>query len=288
MTFCIYSGFDVTDSPSSIEHIFPLTLGGSDAYTINVSKSANTLANKELDEKLKTCLFLAVKRKKHQAQGHRKTTISPPKTKITVGTDQSVVFKFDENNLLQLYSNRRKKIITSNEIKTEGAVFSIKQERILRLKFTAKVALAAGYFTYGNVFVENTKTEELRALMSYMGARHDDYVFNSINSTGWYWPQPVGDSDAVMHSIFQRMNDMFDSSFVALITSAVPDKIIAVVGVLGHLTGVISCPANCDAFPKSGNHDLGHVAILRSGQLQTMSFRNCLQQVLEHSNDSLG
>lgn len=281
MVFCIYSNTEVADSESNIEHIFPLTLGGSDAFTISVSKSINTLANRELDEKLKSCLSLATNRKKHQAVGHRNQSVRPPKIKITVGTDKSVIFKFDDNDLLELYSHKRRKILTADEIKAEGATFTVKEERSLRLKFTAKIALASGYFVYGSTFVENVKTADLRALMNYFGERHDEVAFNNLTSTVWCWPNRVGDSDAVMHAIFQRINDMLKCSFVALITSAVPDRIIIVVGILGHLSGVISCPANCDAFPKSGDYDLGHVVALKDKKLQRFSYRNCLKAIAD-------
>jgi len=286
MTFCIYSNTDVADGELNNEHIFPLTLGGNNAFTIRVSKAFNTLANRELDEKLKSCLFLATNRKKHEATGHRNQIVNPPKIKITVGSDKSVVFEFDDNDLLQFYSHKRKKLLTADEIKAEGANFRIEQERSLRLKFTAKIALASGYFVYGNTFVENVKTADLRALMNYLGKYHDEVAFNNISSTGWYWPEPVGDSDVVMHGIFQRINDMLNCSFVALITSAVPDKIIIVVGVLGHLSGVISCPANCDKFPKFDDHDLGHVVALKGKELQRFSFRDCLQAIADLSNGS--
>lgn len=195
MSFCIYSNSDVADVELNDEHIFPLSLGGHEKFTIKVSKTANTLANRELDEKLKACPFLATNRKRWGAKGHRGKTPSPPKVKITVGSDKSVVFKFDDNDLLQLYSHKRLKFLTAEDIKTEGATFSLKQERSLRLKFTAKVALASGYFVYGNVFLENAKTEDLRALMNYRGKRHDETAFEDLTTTGWYWPEPADASD---------------------------------------------------------------------------------------------
>lgn len=288
MTFCIYSNTDVADSESNNEHIFPLTLGGNNSFTIIVSKTFNTLANREIDEKLKSCLFLAANRKKHKAIGHRNQTVNPPKIKITVGSDKSVVFKFDDNDLLQFYSHKRKKLIPVDQIKAEGINFRIEQERSLRLKFTAKIALASGYFVYGNTFIENVKTADLRTLMNHLGKYHDEVAFGNISSTGWYWPEPVSNSDAAMHDIFQRINDMLNCSFVAFITSAAPDKIIIVVGVLGHLSGVISCPAKCDELPKSDDHDLGHVVALKGKKLQRFSFRDCLQAIADSSNGSQG
>ncbi|WP_090572393.1 hypothetical protein [Nitrosomonas sp. Nm33] len=266
------------------EHIFPLTLGGHDRFTIKVSKFANVRANKEIDEKLKACPFLATNRKRHGTTGHRSKTVNPPKAKITSRSDKSIVFKFDNNDLLQLYSHKRLKFLTAENIKAEGLTLSLRHEKNLRLKFSAKVALASGYYVYKHIFVKNAKVEDLRALMNYLGKCHDETAFDNITSTGWYWPKLVDASDADMQSIFQSINDTFDCSFVALITSAVPDKIIFVVGVLGHLTGVISCPANCDKFPKYGDYDLGHVIILRGNKVERLSFRECLQAAANFSN----
>jgi hypothetical protein len=198
---------------------------------------------------------------------------------LTVGSDKSIVFKFDEDGYLQFYSHRKKRILTMDEIQSEGACFSIPYEKSLRGRFTAKVALASGYFVYGSDFVENVKTEELRALMNYSGKQHDKDIFNDITTTGWFWAEQVKKSDISMHGVFQLLNDVLNTSFVALITSAVPDRILIVVGVLGELTGVISCPANCDSFPKTGDYDLGHVVILRKNGVQRLSYRSCLHLV---------
>lgn len=279
MTFCIYSNSHVTDSDANEEHIFPLTLGGSDEFTIKVSKLSNSRVNRELDERLKSSFFLAVNRKKYEARGHRNKIVAPPKAKINVGLDGSVVFKFDENDLLRLYSNKRRKLLDADDLKEEGVKFKIKEEILVGLKFTAKVALASGYFVYKDFFVDNAKISELRELMNYHGELHDEAAFSSLTSTGWYWPTPVRDEDHEMHAMFQCINEMFNCSFVALITSLVQDKIIFVVGILGHLTGVISCPANWDAFPESGDYDLGHVVVLKNKELQRMSFRSCLQKL---------
>lgn len=279
MTYCIYTNSLATEDELNDEHIFPLALGGSDNFTIRVSKLANTLANRELDEKLKSCPFLATNRKRHKARGHRGKSPSPPNTRITVGSDKSVAFKFNDNDLLDLYSHKRKKYLTSDDVARDGIKFSFAHERHLRLKFSAKVALASGYFVYGNTFVENAKIEDLRALMNYHGKLHSEAAFENLNSTGWSWPDPVSNADSTMHSLFQSINDYFDCSFVLIITSATPNKILFVIGVLGQLTGIISLPASCSHFPKLNEYDLGHVVALKNNMVTRLSFRQCLHEI---------
>ncbi|MCB1948106.1 MAG: hypothetical protein H6940_02485 [Burkholderiales bacterium] len=276
MAFCIYSGSDVKENELNKEHIFPLTLGGNNSFTVYVSKLCNTRANREIDEKLKSCLFLATNRKRNESRGHRNKAVTPPKTKISVGSDKSVTFRFDDYGNLQLYSHKQSKLLTREEINSERIVIKTDFNEVIRLKFAAKVALASGYFVYEDVFIKNAEVSDLRALMNYKGELHDKNDFNNITSKGWFWPKPVGDKDVEMHKIFEHINSMFNCSFVALITSAVPNEIIIVVGVLGQLVGVISCSANCDAFPKSGEYDLGHVIALKDRELQRISYRNCL------------
>ncbi|MGZ8215675.1 MAG: hypothetical protein ACXWTP_14375 [Methylosarcina sp.] len=134
MSFCIYSNSDVADGDSNDEHIFPLSLGGHDRFTIKVSKLANDRANKELDEKLKACPFLATNRKRYGATGHRGKTPRPPNVKITAGSDKSVVFKFDDNDLLQFYSHKTLKFLTAEDIKTAGVtVISLNKKGTLDL-----------------------------------------------------------------------------------------------------------------------------------------------------------
>lgn len=279
MKFCIYTNSFLPDTDVNDEHIFPLTLGGHDQFTIKVAKTANTLVNKELDEKLKACFLLARNRRIYNSKGHRNKKPSPPKVKISVGSDQSVVLKFDKNDYLQLYSHKEKRILNKNETYSNGILFKIPYERNLKLRFTAKIALASGYFIYGNLFVKNAETEELRALMNYKGKEYNENIFKKITTQGWWWGETVKNSDKAMHVIFETINSILNTTFVAIITSIIPDRILIVVGVLGELTGILNCSANCKAFPKHGDYDLGHVVVLKEKGIQRFSYRNCLKLI---------
>lgn len=282
MSFCIYTGTTLADGLINDEHIFPLTLGGHDDFVIKVSKTSNSRVNKELDEKLKSCIFLSKNRKDHQSKGHRKKEINPPRVKARVGLDTSVVLKFDDQNFLQPYSHRRKSFLICSELESSGLTLVVKYERSLRLRFTAKVALAAGFFVYGHDFVDNVEVAELRTLMNYLGECHNRSLFGSLRTTGWFWPEKIKKSDETMHGVFENINEMYGVSFVAFITSVVPDKILIVVGVLGSLTGVLSCPANCDMLPKSGLFDLGHVVVLKKIGVDRVSYRHCLEELTSY------
>ena len=118
--YCVYSGTEIDEFESNIDHIFPLSLGGRNDFTIRVSKIQNSRVNSEIDQKLAGCFFLARYRRLHNSKGHRNNQLLPRNTKISVGQDKSIVFKFNNKNYLQLYSHIKKQFITAEEIKSNG------------------------------------------------------------------------------------------------------------------------------------------------------------------------
>lgn len=73
---CIYTGIDlVPDDPElqgSLEHIIPLSLGGSNSFTTpDVSRSANNRAGNEIDDKVASLFAVTILRNQLQLAGHR-------------------------------------------------------------------------------------------------------------------------------------------------------------------------------------------------------------------------
>ena len=75
----------------------------------------------------------------------------------------------------------------------------------------------------------------------------------------------------------KKINNTLNTTFVAVITCMLPDRVFIVVGVLGELTGILSCTADCNALPKGRDYDLGHVVVLKEKGIERMSYRNCLK-----------
>lgn len=60
--FCPYLGEDLPDADFSLEHIVPLSVGGCDAFSIRVSKKANSDCGDEVDALLTNNFFIAAER----------------------------------------------------------------------------------------------------------------------------------------------------------------------------------------------------------------------------------
>ncbi|MBC8394954.1 MAG: hypothetical protein H8E17_20585 [Deltaproteobacteria bacterium] len=275
--YCIYSDKDVTDEETNSEHIFPLTLGGKDDFTLQVSKELNSLVNREIDEKLAHCSFLAVDRRQHNAQGHRKTEIQPSRTK-SLGK-RPVKFVFDTSGFLQPYNPRLKTIVSIDEILQHGLKVSIPFYPYLRLRFAAKVGLAAGYLVFGDGLRRSVIAHELRSLMHLYGERHNQEVIERLKSKVWAWPYLPPQEQKDIHALLETLSKHIKNSFVAFITCHQENQILIVVGIFGNLAGCIFCPTGLINIPKNNEYDLGHVIILAKHQTRRISVRELLMDI---------
>jgi hypothetical protein len=60
--FCPYLGKDLSDEVTTLEHVVPYSIGGSNAFTIHVSKTANDRAGGEVDSLLTNNFFISAER----------------------------------------------------------------------------------------------------------------------------------------------------------------------------------------------------------------------------------
>lgn len=275
--YCIYSDRDVHYEETNPEHIFPLTLGGKNDFTIRVSIELNSLVNREIDEKLAHCFFLAVDRRQNNAQGHRKSEIKPPRIK-SLGK-RSTSFVFDTNGFLQPYNPRLKTLVSTDDILQYGLKISIPFYPYLRLRFAAKVGLAAGYFVFGDEFRRSIAAYELRSLMHLYGEYHNQEAIEQLRSKIWAWSFPPPEGQEIMHALLEKLSKHIKNSFVAFITSLQKDQILIVVGVFGNLAACINCPADSIKIPKDKEYDLGHVIILAEHQTRRVSVRELLMEI---------
>ena len=70
--YCIYSGKEIDDQDTNIEHIIPLSLGGSNDFTINVSEKLNSYLGSKIDGKLTQDFLVNMDRVHYAGKGHSK------------------------------------------------------------------------------------------------------------------------------------------------------------------------------------------------------------------------
>ena len=98
--YCIYSGKEIDEKASNIEHIIPISLGGCDELTIRVDREINSKIGSQIDGKLTQDFLIALDRVKNGDRGHSKKTpkytvqskTQEGKTVISTFTSQALQF----------------------------------------------------------------------------------------------------------------------------------------------------------------------------------------------------
>ncbi|HVW79045.1 MAG TPA: hypothetical protein VHB45_15630 [Alloacidobacterium sp.] len=238
-------------------------------FEIAVHQDANSKIGSTVDAAMAEDFLVKMKRNRFDVRGHS-------------GTEPVVIDKYARNSKglpLQVALNQRSglKVWSPRDreyVADERAanlelkfVFSIDTA----MKFVAKVALSAGYFTYGELFRTNVKHSDFRAIMNFessdskrhegIEARIDDRFSESANE------------DIRIFRGLCRASEPY--SLVGFAHSR--DRFGVFVGILGDYIGMIHVPAKMDDFPTTGEHDMGHVIQLQRPGLIRHSMRHTLE-----------
>ena len=156
MPYCIYSDAIIDETQVNSEHIIPRALGGCDDFTIMVSEVKNAEANQKIDEKIKEDSLIKIRRIQHDFKGHR-SGLPELIVKRATNAGNPVTWKYSAKGI-EIFDHKKKQLLRGKQT-TE---LDTKFDRAIRSKFVAKVALATGYFMFGDVFVDNADHNSLR------------------------------------------------------------------------------------------------------------------------------
>lgn len=269
--YCIYTDENIPDELANREHIIPLSLGGSNGFEIFVNSQKNATLGSNVDGALSNEFITLFYRQKYDARGHSKKEPYPiAKHSKIIQSGKPVQASFTKEGL-KIYSPIDKRYLAETEKSGIEIESILKIDPYLRMRFTAKVALASGYFIYGDVFRTNVKHYELRSLMEFdkITSKKDDFI--GFETKGWFWPFPIEDKDVDEYNFFQFLAEYLDCSFVISIPGT--SNILLIIGLMGNVVGIINCPSNKDEFPQDGDHDLGHVIAIKNSNIVRMSYR---------------
>lgn len=284
--YCIYSNTNVPDLESNPEHIFPLSLGGRNDFTLKVSIEFNALVNSEIDERLARCFFLATNRHQHNSRGHRNKQVRAPKPTITLKNDIPISLRFDSSGLLELFNPRTSNPFDINTLQSNGMKMGIKFYPFLRLRFAAKVALASSYLVFGENFKNSIAARDLRTLMHLHGKKHNQTNLDILQSNVWFWPNEYPQDGKEMTIMLVEIAKYLNCSFIAIISNIKENHVLFAVGVLGELVGCIFSPFESKNIPKHKDYDLGHIIILEKEKTRRVSIREVLQEICNVLNAS--
>lgn len=280
LIYCPYTDSEIDPALTNNEHIVPLSLGGSNSFVLPVNKKFNSDAGSDIDGVLANDLLVLFRRQQFDARGHSKKepTIRSKHSTMDSGS-RPVQVEFSGEEGLRIYDPVQKRTLKENEVTGKEFRSSFTISRFGRLKFAAKVALAGGYFVFGNWFRQNVNHKELRALMNFdRNSKKSDFENFELKVIDEFTHPEEKDVEYL--AVEKLFCQIIKGSCIYFVPG--PVNIGITVGVLGQLVATLNVPANTDEFPFSDENDLGHVVILEDGELKRMSYRNLLIKAYEH------
>ena len=280
MIYCPYTDRDIPEAQSSPEHIIPLSLGGVNGFKISVDSAVNSQVGSELDGALANEFLFALKRTKFDTRGHSGKKPTALIRKANYGEDRRAAqVHFHSKDGLKVWDSRDKAFkerVPSFEI--SGTI-----DIDLPVRFAAKVALAAGYYAYGNLFRENVDHQQFRDVMNTDLRKLD--LTNTAADPGLGYLTLRVDSylqDVPYEPAYDALNSIraYCSSVEGSAVVLAPgyDCFGVGVGVLGQYVATVIASAKTDSFPNYGNYAWGHVLAVDGKTLKRCSWVHALSQ----------
>ncbi len=262
--YCIYEGRSFPSDDLNEEHIIPLALGGVNSLVIRASKGFNSSVGADLEGKLATELGMWQRRNEFDVRGHSgKRPMPTYKSGRIEDIDLPVQVQLDKKNrAMKLYSPRHGRFLEDHESAGQKIKFTTTMDLTVKVRFAAKVALGAGYFTYGSKFAEFSQVEHLRALVRLdVDEMSDDLVV----------VDPLTGELSEQQKIIRKLGRLVGLSSVVIMPSG--NDISFCVTCLKEFCGILRVRADTNSLPNEGRYRWGHILaadgkILRRGSLE--------------------
>lgn len=269
--YCPYIDQEIPFEQSNDEHIIPKSLGGINSFNLRVDAQYNSHAGSKIDGELANDLIILFQRREYDARGHSN---KPPKIHSKKSffseTKKPIQVEFKKEGI-KVWDSIEKKELDKQDIIGKTITTNFKLSRFGRAKFAAKVALATGYFVYGELFRKSVKHKDLRKLMNFNEkSKKEDFASVSLKIYDQFMPTEKQE-DEEERNLYNFFCNFIGSSCVIIIPGYT--NIIFVIGILGQHIATLNVEANTDNFPRDGNFDLGHVILLKDNHLERISYR---------------
>ena len=277
--YCPYTDRQLPCDMASAEHVIPLALGGANALTIPVDKSANSTLGSELDGAFANEFPIELRRTRYDARGHSGKEPWATIRHASYGEpDRPAQAHFHHKHGIRLWDARDKRMRST--IGTFRIQTPLKYD--LPVRFASKVALAAGYLVYGDLFRHHVDHQQLRDVMRIDPARlnpNDDDDLQALQHIkvriDHYLREPPPESDWQLNGLRTFCSDV-PGSVVILVPGY--GVLGVTVGILGQFLATVIAPADTNAFPNKGAYAWGHVLAVTDGKLKRCSWADALTQ----------
>lgn len=268
--YCIY--LDGLSDDMSKEHIFPMSLGGLDSFCIQADRAFNSNVGSKVDGAIANDFIMLFKRDRAEAKGHSSTHPEPVARRATLEDGTPIQATFSKNGL-RLYDLKQKRVLDKREWSRTIQVRDLRLDMDADVRFVAKVALAAGYYAYGELFKNCVEHSQARMIVN--AERLTDVRPNIRLYTRFQDSESLPDPSD--YHLFKTAIELSGCSCVLMLPGK--DCFGVIVGVLGEFMGMINIPANTAGFPNEGAYSLGHCIFLQEGQVKRMSFRHLCDKI---------
>ena len=275
--YCIYS--DRYTEDWNEEHIFPLSLGGHDDFTIDVDRKTNSELGSKIDGGLANDFLTLFDRDRASASG-RSGRHPKPVVKIARAKDGSPVQVSFGKDGLEIFDLPERALLPRHDARGRTVECKINLDMTIEIRFTAKVALSAGYYAYGDTFRNHVEHSEFREIMNFdppnppVGSKARVY-------DNWH----CEDEDEPRYHIIKMATELGGCSSVIMMLGQ--DCFGVAVGVLGRFVGMINVPARSEHFPNTGEYRLGHCVYLQGGMTKRYSLHYVLNKIEDHVSGAL-
>ena len=281
VTYCPYSNRELPQEETNREHVIPLSLGGVNGFEIAVDAAVNSQLGTTLDGSLANEFLFALRRTKYNARGHSgKEPTAIIKHASYGSANRPAQVSFHSKRGLHVWDAKGRKEVTKR-------VASVRINTLLNIdlpiRFTAKVALAAGYYAYGDLFRQHVDHRQLRDVMNTDPAKRNvhessaecglEHLALQVDS---YLHEPPSDADDLVIPALRAFCSTVGGSVVVLMPG--PDCFGIGVGILGQYLATIIVPAKTDSFPNDGDYAWGHVVASIDRRLRRCSWAHALGQ----------
>jgi hypothetical protein len=263
--YCIYTDAEVDEANGNYDHIVPLSLGGRDKFCIWSDEKFNSHVGSKIDGALANDALIMFARREADARGHSGTEPVPVWKKSTFEGRTVQVSLGDE---VKVWDPRAKRYLDSKEFLNKPMESRWIYNHFARSKFTAKVALGAGYFVFRESFAAATDCNELRNILAAdLSTFRTPLVANDPVLKGRWPPKEIVSS--------RLMCEFKGRTTVVVLPMA--SGIAFHVGVLGMYVGSIFSSGDVGKLSPED----GEVIVLGPGEMERVSLQKFGAELLD-------
>jgi hypothetical protein len=268
--YCIYTDAEVPQECGNYDHVYPLSLGGTNQFTIWSDIEKNSLIGSEVDGKLVNDPLLGPALQESGVRGHGRKAHVPRWRNTTMDDGRPVQVTLGKEKIT-VWDARQRRDLEENDVVGRQMTTRLQVGKHTALRFLAKAALGGGYFIYGDAFRNAVNCDDLREIvfLDVEQSRTKGRLQHSkISVCDRFHPDSIGNGPGV---IYRALCEGTKRSLFISIPHH--DSISFHVGVVGYFIGSIIIPASTNGLPIDGEHDLGHAIVLGPGTMERLPFR---------------